>query len=267
MLHTGPQPDLGLSAGSTTPSVREFWGLSLASPYFIGCSALGLDSNRALKDSPASLAKHAMKKTLSSLIAVLLVSGISHAAPRWQSLFDGKTLNGWKPNESPATFNVKDGELVVKGPKAHLFYVGPVNGANFTNFEFQAEIKTMPKANSGVYFHTQYQDGGWPSVGYEVQVNNSHGDPKRTAGLYAIKDNYTAPAKDGEWFTLTIKVEGKHVITKVNGKVITDYTEPLNPEREKGMEKRLVTHGTFAIQGHDPGSESHYRKLKVRALP
>ena len=74
MLHTGPQPDLGLSAGSTTPSVREFWGLSLASPYFIGCSALGLDSNRALKDSPASLAKHAMKKTILflSLITILI---------------------------------------------------------------------------------------------------------------------------------------------------------------------------------------------------
>lgn len=156
----------------------------------------------------------------------------------------------------------------MKGPKAHLFYNGKVSGGSFTNFEFEAEIKTMPKANSGVYFHTQYQDGGWPAIGYEIQVNNSHGDPKRTAGLYAIDDNFEAPAKDGEWFKLYIKVQGKHIITKVNGKVIKDYTEPDgNPPRPKGMEKRLIGSGTFAIQGHDPGSESHYRNIRVKPLP
>ncbi len=185
----------------------------------------------------------------------------------WQKLFDGKTLNGWKPNENPQTFSVnKEGELVVKGPKAHLYYDGPVHGANWTNFEFQAEIKTYPKANSGVYIHTRYEAGGWPTIGYEVQVNNSHGDPKRTAGLYNIQENYVAPAKDGEWFTLNIRVEGKRIVTKVDGKVIVDYTEPEKPNRPKDLEKRVLSSGTFAIQGHDPGSEIHYRNIKVKAL-
>ncbi|MBM3846909.1 MAG: DUF1080 domain-containing protein [Verrucomicrobia bacterium] len=209
-----------------------------------------------------------MKNFLITLFAVVtLPLSTLGADGGWISLFDGKSLEGWKPNESPATFTVKDGILVVKGPKGHLFYTGKVNGGSFTNFEFRAEIKTFPKANSGLYFHTAYQDGGWPSVGYEIQVNNSHGDPKRTAGLYAVDDNYDAPVRDGEWFTLYIKVDGKRIITKVNDKLIKDYTEKPGDARPKGMEKRRLVSGTFAIQGHDPGSEVHYRLVQVKPLP
>ena len=185
----------------------------------------------------------------------------------WTPLFDGKSLEGWKVNESPETFSVKDGELVVKGNRAHLFYVGPVNKADFKNFELKAEILTKPGANSGVYIHTEFQDTGWPAKGYEIQVNNTHKDPKKTAGVYAVQDNFTAPAKDDEWFTMEIKVEGKHIVTKVNGKVISDFTQPEDWTPPKGMPGRLISHGTIAIQGHDPGSEVHYKSIAIRPLP
>ena len=184
----------------------------------------------------------------------------------WISLFDGKSLEGWKANEKPETFSVNDGEIVVKGDRSHLFYVGSVNNHDFKNFEFKADIMTRPSANSGVYFHTEFQPSGWPAKGYEVQVNNTHADPKKTAGLYAVKDNLVAPAKDNEWFTMEIKVEGKHVITKVNGKVISDYTEEENVKR-KDMPGRVIDHGTIALQGHDPGSEIHYKNIFVKPLP
>ncbi|NBR84744.1 MAG: DUF1080 domain-containing protein [Verrucomicrobia bacterium] len=208
-----------------------------------------------------------MKKLLFTL-ALALACSISAAdkSDGWISLFDGKSLAGWKANEVPDTFKVVDGELVVKGPRAHLFYVGEVQGAKFKNFELKLDIKTFPKANSGVYFHTEFQGPGWPAKGYEVQVNNTHGDPKKTAGLYNVKDNFEAPAKDGEWFTMHIKVEGKHVVTSVNGKVIVDYTEEENPPR-KANPGRLIGSGTFALQGHDPGSEVHYKNIFVKPLP
>ena len=185
----------------------------------------------------------------------------------WQSLFDGKSLDGWVANEKPGTFSVTEGCIAVQGPRSHLFYTGPANNHDFKNFELQAEVKTFPKANSGVYFHTQFQEAGWPAKGYEVQVNNSHTDWRRTAGLYAIQDNKTAPAPDETWFTLRIRVDGKHVTTWVNDKVIADYTEEENAPRTPDMAGRLLSHGTFALQGHDRGSRVLFRNIFVRTLP
>ena len=212
-----------------------------------------------------------MKKFLLLTLAATALTSLAGAAEPakdgWVSLFDGKTLTGWKPSDTPDTFSVQNGELVVKGVRSHLFYDGPVEGHRFKNFEFKAEVMTKPNANSGVYFHTEFQPTGWPAKGYEVQVNNTHKDPKKTAGLYAVQDNMVAPAQDGEWFTLFIKVEGKHVITKVNDKVISDYTEEEKPTRKPDMAGRLIAQGTFAIQGHDPGSEVHFKNIMVKPLP
>lgn len=207
-----------------------------------------------------------MKKLLLTFALGLALTASAADQDGWISLFDGKSLAGWKANENPDTFKVENGELIVKGPRAHLFYVGEVQGAKFKNFELKLDISTRPKANSGVYFHTEFQKDGWPAKGYEVQVNNTHGDPKKTAGLYNVKDNLEAPAKDGEWFTMTIKVVGKHITTSVNGKVIVDYTEEENPPR-KANPGRLIGSGTFALQGHDPGSEVHYKNIFVKPLP
>ncbi|MCO6043950.1 DUF1080 domain-containing protein [Aeoliella sp. ICT_H6.2] len=185
----------------------------------------------------------------------------------WISLFNGKDLTGWKVNENPETFKVEDGEIVVNGNRAHLFYVGDVEDHDFKNFEWKCEVMTKPNSNSGMYFHTKYQDGGWPEKGYEVQVNATHGDPKKTGGLYAVKDVMNkAPHKDNEWFTQHVIVKGNHVIVKVNGKVTTDYTEPEDVDRADGFKGRVLSSGTFALQGHDPGSEVHFRKILVKPL-
>jgi hypothetical protein len=200
-------------------------------------------------------------------LAFVLTACSPNPGDEWVSLFDGKSLDGWKVNENSSTFSVQNGELVVRGVRSHLFYDGSVRRRDFKNFEFKCDVLTKPGANSGVYFHTEFQGPGWPAKGYEVQVNNSHGDPSRTGGLYAVKDNLNAVAPDNEWFQLHIKVEGKHVVTSVNGKVVTDYTEEPNPPRQGMYVTRLLGSGTFAIQGHDPGSEVHYKNLMVRPLP
>lgn len=185
----------------------------------------------------------------------------------WIRLFDGKTLDGWKASENPATFKVEDGQIVVDGPRSHLYYVGPVQNHDFKNFEFKADVMTMPGANSGIYFHTEFQEGGWPGKGYEVQVNNTSGDKRRTGGLYAVQDVFEAPAQDKEWFTQHIVVRGKRVTVSVNGKQLVDYTEPESPERPADMKGRRLSSGTFALQGHDPKSRILYRNIMVKPLP
>lgn len=217
-------------------------------------------------------------KRIPFLVGLLLAAGLFSAASAqnqltpaesaegWQLLFDGKTLNGWRASEAPATFSVNDGCIVVLGPRAHLFYEGPVGGHTFRNFELKLDVKTFPKGNSGVYFHTAFQPTGWPAKGYEVQVNNSHKDPRRTAGLYGIKDNFDAVVRDNEWFALRVKVEGKRIRTWVNDRLITDYTEEDKPLREGAYVGRLIDSGTIALQGHDPESQIHYRNIRIRLL-
>jgi len=185
----------------------------------------------------------------------------------WISLFDGKSFDGWKASENTETFKIEDGNIVVNGKRSHLYYVGDVNNGNFKNFELKCELMTFHNSNSGIYFHTEFQQDGWPSKGYEVQVNNTHSDWRKTGGLYAIQDVKDPPSKDNEWFTEHIIVKGKHVVVKVNGITTADYTEPENPEREDGMKGRLIGSGTFALQGHDPGSKVLYKSVMVKVLP
>jgi hypothetical protein len=187
----------------------------------------------------------------------------------WINLFDGKTLDGWKASENKDTFSVQDGMIRVKGNRSHLFYVGPVNNANFINFEWKADVMTKPNANSGMYIHTEYQGTGWPYKGYEVQVNNTHSDWRKTGGLYAVMDVKKSPAKDNEWFTQHVIVQGKRIIVKVNGKVMSDYTEPeeVAQNGHPNMPGRKLSGGTIALQGHDPGSEVYYKNIMIKPLP
>lgn len=183
------------------------------------------------------------------------------------SLFNGKNLDGWKVNENPDGVRVEDGKLMVKGNRAHVFYDGPVCNHSFKNFELRALVQTKPGANSGIYFHTAFQDAGWPSKGYEVQVNNSQSDKKRTGGLYAIDDVFDPPAKDDVWFPMVVRVEGQRITVAVDGKPLVDYTEPADVKRPDAFAGRLLDRGTFALQVHDPGSEVWYKAIEVKPLP
>lgn len=182
------------------------------------------------------------------------------------TIFDGQSLNGWRVNEHPESVRVENGALIVKGERAHVFYDGPVCQHDFKNFELHCLVKTKPGANSGIYFHTAFQDSGWPARGYEVQVNNTQSDWRRTGGLYAIQDVKEAPAADDQWFVMQVRVEGRHVVIKVDGKVTADYIEPEGVKRDKSMEGRVLRSGTFALQCHDPGSEVHYKQIRVKPL-
>lgn len=204
------------------------------------------------------------------LIACSLISctAAKHKLPDgWISLFDGKSLKDWKVGDNAETFSVDSGMIIVHGKTAHLFYDGKVMDHNFKNFEFKADVMTHKGANSGIYIHTAYQQGGWPAKGYEVQVNNSHTDWRRTGSLYGIGDIKEIYVHDNEWYTQYISVQGKRVIVRLNDKVVLDYTEPDPVQRSAGDAQRVLSSGTFALQGHDPNSLVYFRNIMVKPLP
>ena len=79
---------------------------------------------------------------------------------KWISLFDGKSFTNWKASENPSTFSIENGLIKVHGSRAHLFYEGPVMNHNFKNFELKVRVMTTPGSNSGIFFHTAYQEQG-----------------------------------------------------------------------------------------------------------
>ncbi|HBH83999.1 MAG: hypothetical protein A2X05_09435 [Bacteroidetes bacterium GWE2_41_25] len=188
----------------------------------------------------------------------------------WVSLFNGKDLDGWKANENPGSFRIEDGALVCSGATGHLFYE---TEKPFKNFELVAEIKTLPLANSGIYFHTSFQETDWPEKGYEVQVNNSHigannyRETKKTGSLYAVRNVHYNMVNDEEWFSMRVKVVENHVEIYVNEVMVVDYIQPDNPWRSEEHSGRLLESGTFALQAHDEKSTVYYKSIKVRRLP
>lgn len=202
------------------------------------------------------------------ILVLLLVSRSLADDSPWQTIFDGKSLDGWKAADHDECFTVKEGLLVAGGgPMAHLFYVGPVGNHDFKNFELRAEVKTTPRSNSGIFFHTQPQSG-FLKQGYEAQICNNCVDKRRTGSLLIVKDILdTSPVKDDEWFEYHVLVSGKRIVLKVNGQTTVDYTEPENPERPKGRERRVLSHGQIALQAHDPDSIVYYRNIRVKVLP
>jgi Domain of Unknown Function (DUF1080) len=213
-----------------------------------------------------------MSKLVAVIVIIIWLSAFQSSSKsiqknKWISLFDGKSLYGWKVGANPETFSVENGMIVAGGSTAHLFYDGPVMNHDFRNFELEAQIMTFPGSKSGIYFHTVFQDKSWPHTGYEVQVNNSNPDFRKSGSLYYIVDVKDTLVKDNEWFTENIMVQGKRIIVKVNDKTVVDYTEPEAVQRDSLSAGKLISHGTFALQGHDPKSKVLYKNIVVRPLP
>ena len=191
-----------------------------------------------------------MMRVLFSSLALIAIASISNADDgQWQSLFDGKSLDGWDTEDHNECFKLQDGSIVAGGgPLARLSYVGPINKHDFKNFELKIEVMAKPGSNGGVFFHTGPQSK-FLKKGYEAQ------------------EHETSPVKDDVWFEYHILVSGKRIIIKVNGKTTVDYTEPMNPKRPDSWEDRVLSHGLLAIQAHDPNSTVLYRKIRVKVLP
>ena len=198
--------------------------------------------------------------TLLLVAAALLLTPFAGSAEDkdgWISLFNGKNFDGWKIGDAKqGKWKIENGNIVANGPVSHLYTI-----KEFKNFEFKAEVMTTPGSNSGIYFHTKYQEEGFPNTGYESQVNVSHGDPVKTGSLWGVVKLYETPAKDNKWWEQHIIVRGQNIVVKINGKTVLDYTEP------KGVQGgRKISSGSFALQAHDPKSVIYYRNLRVKPL-
>ena len=187
-------------------------------------------------------------------------SQADHQADKWVSLFDGKSLDGWKAVGSPDShWEVKDGAIEGSGQASMLVSTtGP-----YKNFRYRVEMKINDGGNSGLYFRTAPEPGFLD--GYEAQVDSTHSDPIRTGSLYGMCHVYQQLVEPDTWFTYEIEVrddvwrgrEMTRIKVTVDGNEIYEYFD---------FDKQFGP-GHFAFQQHDPNSRVSIRKIEVMRLP
>jgi hypothetical protein len=199
-----------------------------------------------------------------SLCCALSLSFADDSEEGFVKIMDGKTFNGWKiAEESAKAWKIEDGAFVANGNRSHLFYVG--DEKPFKDFELKVEVMTEPNSNGGIYFHTQFQESGWPKAGFECQVNVTQGDWIKTGSLYGLASIGVTPAKDNKWWTQHIIVKGNRVTVKIDGQTVLEYNEPAGVQPGRDFTRKL-NEGTFALQAHDPKSVVRYKNIRVKRL-
>ena len=210
------------------------------------------------------------------LLFGLLISTAA-GAEDWQELFNGRDLAGWKANYNPESFQVRDGAIRIQaagGKSAHLFYVGdePGNFMKFKNFELQAVVRAEPNSNGGIFVHCDHElrdSARHLAKGYEVQLNSTEKEKRKTGSLYAIVDLAKSPVQEKNWFRVNLTVRDKRIVIELNGQQVVDYTESDNVERPPARSGRRfsVTGGAIALQAHDRDSVWYFKEIRVKPLP
>jgi len=199
----------------------------------------------------------------------------ARAAEGWRDLFNGRDLSGWKANAYPDSWTIVDGTIRAHATKesSHLFFVGDgkTDFVRFKNFELEVVSRGEPEANSGVFIHTDLAAGGAAlrlSNGYEIQLNSTAKEKRKTGSLYAVVDLDQSPVDETKWFTTKITVQDRRIVIQINGQTTVDYTEPENvvrPPERKGRKLNPLG-GAIALQAHDPKSVFYFKSVRVRAL-
>lgn len=215
------------------------------------------------------------------LSATMLFSSHTAVADEWRSLFDGKSLKGWRANVLPESFSVVDGAIRAHAPRtdgrqkrSHLFYVGDLDDGcvRFKNFELEATARSEPGSNSGIFIHTDMstRDAALHlAKGYEVQLNSAVKEKRKTGSLYAVVDLDESPVDETKWFRIRIAVRGKRITVHLNDKQVMDYTEPDDVKRPPSRAGRLLDPegAAIALQAHDPESIFYFKDIRIRELP
>jgi hypothetical protein len=182
-------------------------------------------------------------------------------SPEWVQLFNGKDLTGWT-EIGKERWVVENGEILGEGITEEYGYLATEK--SYRDFEFSLRFKCEADGNSGVYFHTAFQEGtATVTAGRQVEIDRVLGH--HTGGIYGDGRGWVAwPAPDYEtvirptdWNDMLIRVEGNRYVVTLNGIQVLDFTYPA-PIAEEGV---------IALQLHSGGEgRMRFKDLYVRDL-
>ncbi|WP_367867223.1 DUF1080 domain-containing protein [Pedobacter sp. WC2423] len=206
--------------------------------------------------------------TLAGLLFMSLPSTLQAQNQKWQNLFNGKDLKGWKQLNGQAKYEVINGEIVgttvSNTPNSFL-----ATTKNYGDFILELELKVDNSMNSGVQIRSEsnaaYQNGR--VNGYQVEVDPSDRkfsggiyDEARRGWLYPLDINPTGQQafKNKQWNKYRVECIGNSIRTWINGVPTANVVDALTPA------------GFIALQVHaigkddQPGKQIHWRNIRIQ---
>ena len=157
----------------------------------------------------------------------------------WITMFDGKTLNGWRGycrQDVPQGWVVEDGSITYKGSdnKADTGFGDLIYDKKFKNFVFEIEWKIDKAGNSGIFYTAQEIEGTpiyYSSPEYQLLDNENMPDAwegcdgNRQAGaVYDMIMPDPQPVKPyGNWNKTRIVVYNQRVIHYMNDVKVLEF--------------------------------------------
>ncbi|MBM3761992.1 MAG: DUF1080 domain-containing protein [Acidobacteria bacterium] len=198
---------------------------------------------------------------LISALAAQNVKPAKLAGEDWVQLFNGKDLSGWV-EVGKEKWTVEDGEI--KGEAVSKAYGYLQTDKDYKDFHLSIKFKCVGNGNSGVFFHTAFKPGT-PDItrGLQFEVDCRIG--QHTGGIYGDGRGWVvwpAPENElnvrkGDWNEYTLKVEGNRYVSRLNGVVMVDFTDP-NPKSFDGP---------IALQLHSGGEGNmRFKDIWIRDL-
>jgi hypothetical protein len=139
--------------------------------------------------------------------------------PQWGkpvSLFDGKTLAGWRFSDpsKKSTWEVVDGTLVSNGHGSEIISI-----PKFFDFRLHLEFNAGTNANSGIFLRGRYE--------VQIETDSASEPPSHhTGGVYGFLDpTPEQPRKADQWQSFDITMVGRTVTIVQNGVTVIDHKE------------------------------------------
>ena len=190
------------------------------------------------------------------------------SAGKWESLFNGRDLAGWKPLNGHARYEVKNGEIVgttvSNEPNSFL-----ATEKNYGNFILELELLVDTSMNSGIQIRSEstpgYQNGR--VHGYQVEVDPSARqwsggiyDEGRRGWLYTMEYNPGGKKafRNNEWNRYHIECIGTTIRTWINGIPTANLVDG------------ATSSGFIALQVHAiakdavPGQQVRWRNIRIQ---
>lgn len=208
------------------------------------------------------------------VVALLLTLPFAFAAgePGFTSLFDGKTLKGWKlvGGHGPG-YVVQDGKIVCPADGGGNLFTEK----EYANFVFRFEFLLTKGANNGIGIRAPFE-GDAAYQGMEIQILDDGDEvykgkikPEQYHGsvydMIPARTGFRKPV--GEWNEEEIAVDGRHIKVTLNGVIILDADLDMVKEakvlaRHPGLKR---SSGHIGFLGH--GTQVEFRNVRIKELP